>query len=71
MNIIIEVVTAPIGGSECGAVIVRHGQSLVQTPWLIGRWKEAAQSISDSLRREFPDTPQTHIGFVASGKVLP
>jgi len=61
---ITAIVEAEANGGTRSAVIIRHGDTLHQTPWLIGTVaKEAAVTIAASLREKFPDAPQTHVGF--------
>lgn len=51
---------------ELGAVVVRTPKHLAQTPWMdIEQASELASSIAMQLRDEFPDAPQTQIGFIA------
>ena len=59
----IEIVEHDVLGGRCGAVIVTHGENRVQTPYMIGQWKEAAQKISQDLSDKYPNIPQEKIGF--------
>ena len=62
-RIFIELKTGTRGGGLCGSVIVRHNGTLVQTPWLIGQFREAAQQVAKDFADKYPNIPQTRIGF--------
>lgn len=67
-RIIIEVVEEERFGSMCGSVTVKTTEEgkdnqYSQTPWMIGEWKKLAEDISNKLNAEYPQVPQTRIGF--------
>jgi hypothetical protein len=62
-EILIEVVKGELGGGPVEAVRVRHGETWIETPWLIGAAAACARDIATKIRARYPGAVLVCKGF--------